>query len=217
MNFETSAIFSLTIGTSVIIGWARFYKTDPAFYPFLLLLTIGFINEITSFLLVKNGFANYYNYNIFKLLESLLLTWQFHKWGLFTHSRKLYYSLQGLFFTSWFIETFFHSSIQTFNSYFIITQSAIIVVMSVHMINLIVFNGYNSIIKQPAFLICAALILYFTYSILVEAFWLYGLNKSKPFRLKIFEIMAYVNVTCNLIFTIAFLWIPLRPRYIMRC
>src|SRR5688572_20166345 len=158
MSFETTVIFSLSIGIGVIIGWARFYKTDPAFLPFLVLLTLGFVNEIISFIIARKGITNYQNYNVFKLIESILLAWQFLKWGLFIKGRNLFYTLLLIFFAGWIIETFLLTANHSFNSYYTIFHSFVLVVMSINMLNKVVINSHKSIIKQPVFLICTGLI-----------------------------------------------------------
>lgn len=58
MSFTLNAIFSLSIGLSVLIGWIRFYKTDPAFFPFLLLVSVGFANEVISIVLALYKHSN---------------------------------------------------------------------------------------------------------------------------------------------------------------
>lgn len=215
MSFELNAVFSLSIGIGAIIGWIRFSKTDPAYFPFLLLLSIGFINEIISIILLTNGYNNIINFNTFLLIESILLTWQFRKWGLLKRNGYVFYILIFIFAGSWIAENFF-ISVDAFNSYFFIVQSFLLVIMSIYMINVILTEDSTPLSRQPVFLICLGLIVYFTYAVLVEAFWIFGLNKSRSFRLRVFEIMSYINLVTNLIFAFAFLWIPMRPQYILR-
>jgi hypothetical protein len=215
MSFELNAIFSLSIGVSMAIGWVRFFKTDPAFLPFIIYVSIGFVNELTGTVLAYAGYNNEISYNLFDLLESILLTWQFLKWGLFTERKMLYYFLQPAYGVLWAAEIF-DTSIHSFNSYFVIVHSFLLVMMSISMINMIALKETAPLFKQPVFLLCLALILYFTYAILVEAFWVVGFNHKKAFRLKIYEILSYINLFTNLLFAFAFIWIPMRPRYILR-
>lgn len=215
MSFELNAIFSLSVGISVIIGWIRFYKTDPAFFPFLLLVTIAFFNEAVSFILAEYGYTNIINFNTFQLFESLLLAWQFLKWGLFGKRRTLCFLLQALFSACWIIESLITLN-EAFYSYFIIVHSFVIVMMSISMINHIALKETTPLMKHPVFLICIGLIAYFIYAMLVESFWIVGLNDGRLFRLRIYEIMAYINLITNIIFAFAFIWVPMRPQYIMR-
>lgn len=215
MSFELNAAFSLSIVVSVIIGWVRFAKTDPAFLPILLYLTIGFVNEAVGIILAYRGYTNVISYNVFGLVESVLLTWQFLKWGLFSQSKRLYYFLQVSFVLLWAAEIFLFS-VQTFNSYFVIAHSFLLVMMSITTINMVVLKETTPLFKQPVFIFCLALIFFFTYAILVESFWIVGFNHQRLFRLKIFEILSYINLLTNLLFAFGYLWVPMRPRYILQ-
>lgn len=214
MSFTLNAIFSLSIGLSVMIGWMRFHKTDPAFLPFLLLATAAFVNETTGIVLALHHHSNTASLNIYQLAEALLLTWQFLKWGLFEKRKHLYFVLQLFFFFSWLAEMLVLP--QEVGSYFIIVHSFVIVVMGVYSFNRVVSNETTHLLKHPVSLICMGLILFFTYAILMEAFWTVNFYNQHAFRLQIFEIMAYINLITNLLFAFAFLCIPTRPQYIMR-
>lgn len=216
MYFELNAVFSLSIVIGAVIGWMRFRKIDPAFLPFLLLLWLGFINEIISLSIMEAGFSNAINYNVFTLVEALLITWQFKKWKLLEGQERVYYFLQFAFITGWIIESVIRARLNVFNSYFIIGHSAVIVLLGVNMINRVMFSEPSLIIRNPIFLICMGFIIYFTYAILVETFWVYGLNKTPTFRIHIYEILAYINLFTNLVFAFATLCIPLKRQYILQ-
>lgn len=216
MSFSLNVIFSLTIGIGAIISWIRFNKTDPAFFPFTLLLTTGLINEIAGIWLVYLGYSNAICYNLFLLAESLLITWQFRKWGLFDNKATNYYFLQSAYICGWTIECVLSDENRLFNSYFIIGHSIIIVMMSIIQINRMLFSVSRHLLKNPIFLISMGMSIYFTYTVIVEAFWVYGLNQSISFRLGIYEILSYINLFTNLLFAIATLCIPLKRQYIMQ-
>jgi hypothetical protein len=215
MSFELNAVFSLSIVVSVVIGWVRFHKTDPAFLPLLLYLSLGFINECIGIVLAYRGHYTVISYNVFGLIETVLLTWQFLKWGLFGQRKRSYYFLQAGIIVLWVVESVF-LSIKTFNSYFVIGHSFLLVMMSITTINMVALKETTALFKQPVFIFCLALIFFFTYAILVEAFWLVGLSNQRTFRLKIFEILSYINFLTNLLFAFGYLWVPMRPRYILR-
>ena len=216
MSFELNAAFSLSIGIGAIAGCIRFRKIDTAFLPFLLWLWVGFINEVSSIALMKAGYPNIINYNVFSLFEAIVLTRQFKNWGLFRKQSYSYTVIQIFFAASWCFETVLRNNMSEVNSYFIICYSACLVLMSINMLNKIMFEEPSTLIRNPIFLICMGLIIYFTYAILVEAFLLYGLNESTQFRISIYEILAYINLFTNLVFAIATLWIPLKRQYILQ-
>jgi hypothetical protein len=216
MTFELNAAFSLSVGIGAVIGWVRVKKTDPAFLPFLILIWLGFTNEILSIILMKAGYSNAVYYNIFSLLEALIVNWQFRRWGLYGNNKRMYYIVQFLFVAGWVTEILTKGSIHTFNSYFIICYSTIIVILAINIVNKEMFKEPSSLLMNPVFLVCLGLIMYLTYTILVEIFWVYGLNSTKVFRVRIYEIFAYINLLTNLIFAFAILWIPMKRQYILQ-
>ncbi len=216
MSFWLSATFSLSVGFGVIIGWARFKKTDPAFFPFLLLLSLGLLNELISIGVMTAGKTNSINYNLFAIAEAMLVTWQFREWGLFDERNRFYFLLQVALPASCIAEWMFYSNGRIYTSHFIIGYSLLIVLMSIFMINRLLFSITENLLREPVFLICCGFCIYFSYTVLVEAFWLYGLNQSKDFRLGIYAILSYINLFTNLLYAFALLWIPLKRRYIMQ-
>ena len=216
MNFELNAAFSLTVGIGALIGWIRIRKTDPAFFPFLLWLLFGFLHEVISLIIVENGYSNAFSYNLFTLVEAMLICYQFYRWGLFEQQQKLYYVIQIFFAAGWLIELVLRQGLETYFSYFIICYSTLIVFMAINVLNNVLFKEPGLMLVQPEFLICMGLIVYFTYTILVEVFWFYGLNKSSAFRIRIYELFGYINLFTNLVFAFATLWIPMKRRYIMQ-
>lgn len=184
MQFEMNAVFSLSVGIGAVTGWARFKKTDPAFFPFLLLLWAGFTNELVSILIISKGYTNAVCYNLFTLAEAVIISWQFYRWGLYGRRRRWYFSIQCLFIAGWLTEFTFRQNLQAFHSYFIIVYATIIVFMSIHVLSNELFKEPGILFLNPVFLICMGFFIYFTYTVLVEIFWMYGLNRSSVFRIR---------------------------------
>ena len=182
MTFELNAAFSLSVGIGAVISCIRLKRADAAYIPFFILLWAGFITEIASLLLMKEGYTNVALYDIFSLLEAVLILWQFKRWKLFGKNIKVYYSFQLLFVICWTTELIFRGGLNQFTSYFIIGYSSAIVFIAISMLNGVVFKDSTALFLNPVFIICMGLIVYFTYMALVEIFWLYGLNmKPYPF------------------------------------
>jgi hypothetical protein len=161
-----------------------------------------------SFISIKLVHSNIINYNIFSLIEALLITWQFKNWKLFNKLSFLLI-LTGLVIT-WAIEVFFISSIHVFASYFIIIYSFIIVLMSISILNMLIIKEQGHLLKNSIFLICISFIVYFTYAVIVEIFLLYGINESEKFMINVYAILVYINLFVNLLFALAILWMPTR-------
>lgn len=215
MSYDLLTIFSFSIAIAAIIGLIRFKKINPAYYPFLFCIWLAFLNEILNYILARTIKNNIPNNNIYVLLESLLITWQFKRWGLFQRTNYLYFLLISLYVTAWVIEIFFVFTINQMTFYFQIFYSFIVVLMSIHIINRLIVRERKNVLKNPVFLICLAFVTYFTLRVLILTFQLYGTNLSREFRVNVFYSMIYVNLLSNLIYALAVLWMPTKQRFTM--
>lgn len=216
MNYSLIVLFSFSILIGSIIGWCRFRVINPIFFPFLYLVWLGLFNEIISLIITQHQYSNAVNNNIFNLLEAVCIAWLFKKWGLFTRATTPYLVIQTLFILSWVTENFFIATLHSFDSYFIILHDFVIVFMSISMLNKLIISERGKLLMNPMFLICMSFIIYFTYSVLVDTFWMYGLDASRSFRLRVYDILAFINLFANLIYALAILWMPTKPRYTLR-
>jgi hypothetical protein len=215
MNHTLVLIFSFSIIVPAIIGIVRFNKINQIYFPFLLCIWIGMLNELINVLLINFlHVSNSVNTDIYCLIEALLYTWLFRNLNLFQHTKQ-YILLMSFLCTAWLIDNFIISKITWFDSYFTIVYSLVIVLMSITIINRLIVQQIN-LLANSTFLICSALIIYFTLLALMEIFWLYGLNSRSTFRLNIYRIMAYINLTVNLIFAIAILWMHRKQEFTLQ-
>jgi hypothetical protein len=214
MDFFTNASLSLAIGIGAITGWIRFRKVDPAFHPFIYLVSAGFLHEVWSIALLCNGYSNVLLFNCYLLAEALLLCWQFHRWDII--ARKGAFVFLQVILTSWWAVEWLFTPPQSFSSYFIIFYSVAAVLLSITCINRLLFREAGPLLRNPIFLLCACFILYFGFSALTEIFWMTDLKNSKAFRIRIHALLSYVNLFTNLVYAIAIIWMPTRFHYIMR-
>lgn len=213
MNYTLVVILSFSIAIPAVTGWVRFSRIGPAFYPFLLLLTCGFINEVVSYLLTRNGHSNAVNSNIYALMEGLLITIFFQRMRLFNKFQLFFYLISAFLTCLWITDKLIISNIHQFSSYYSLGASFVYVFMSVSMINRLTLVEQQRLARNSVFIICLSFILFFTYALLVEIFWLYGLTSSGLFRHRVYSIMTCINVGVNLIYTLSILWIPRKQEY----
>lgn len=212
MNFPLVFVLAFSIAIPAIAGAVRIKNISQIYFPFLFCIWIGFINECVSFVLIQfYHVSNAINSNIYSLIEALLYTWFFANLNLFGNT-KTAVSLVVFICSTWLLDNFFLSKVNSFNSYFAIIYPLIIVLMSITMMNKMIISQIR-LFTDSSFLICSALIIYFTLFALIGIFWLYGLNSGKSFRLNIYRIMAYVNLSVNLIFTLAILWMRRKQEF----
>jgi hypothetical protein len=184
--------------------------------PFILFLTVGFVCEIISIILIKLKYTNAPVYNVYSLLEAMLLVFLFNRWGLFSRMRTLPFVFYFLLPVASLSEWFYRHELSSFTSFFVIGYSFLVIFLSINQLQVVLFTEPFRIYQNPVFLICLGLVLYFTSTVLIEVFWVYGLNGSEAFRKRVVSIFSYVNLFTNLVFLIATLWIPLKPSYILR-
>lgn len=214
MNFDLNAAFSLSIAIGAVIALVRIRRIEDRYAPFLVLTWTGLLNEIASIVLVSRGYSNAATYNLYTLAESLLILWQFKRWGLFQRVPRFYTFLLLLLPLSWCCESIVYRTLFQFNSYFIIFYSFLIVMGAIYTLSEMLFYEGPALWRQPPFLICMGFVIYFTYSTLTEVFWVFGLAHSKTFRVRIYEVLAYINLLVNLIYATALLWMPTKLRSI---
>lgn len=211
MNFYLYAALSLTIFVAGVISLIRFPKINETYYPFVFCLWIGCINESLNIYLVINGYQTLLNNNIYALIESVLLIW-FLKEGRLI--KKHFIILVLSLIIGWSVETFVIRNITDNSTLFRIFSSLAIVILSIKVINRLIFSQQKHLLKSSTFLLCIAFIIYFTYTVLVQSFVIYGVDRQSTFLLNIYVIMIYVNLAVNLLYALAVLWMPKKARYI---
>ncbi|MEO6230410.1 MAG: hypothetical protein ABJB11_13645 [Ferruginibacter sp.] len=212
MNYTQLVLFSFSIFFAAIIGLARFKNLDREYYPFIYCTWLAAINEVVSFLLTRWGFTNIINNNIYILLEALFITWQFKKWDTFGGNTKIFTGLFKLILVAWLLEYTVFSSINKVGFFCRIFYALLIVLMSINITSWLLVNSRGVLLKNPTFLICAGYIIFFTFKILTEALWLFGVTFSEPVSIQVYIIFTWINFFVNILFFIAVLCIPPRPR-----
>ena len=208
-------IMSFSILLAGVIGIFRFGQIRDAFRPFIYLIWIGCFTELLSFYMVRHHYYNIIPFTIYSLFESLFLLWFFQKLGT-VKVKALFYLLIILFLAVWIIES---SVTQRFGSgftfYFNILYDLIVVLLSIRAINDLLFVE-KDLVKNPAFLICIGLLIFFTYDIINRMFRLYGLNNSSAFKSSVTSIQSIINFLSNLIYALAVAWMRKRQPFTFR-
>ena len=213
MLYYQVALMSASIFITAIIGGIRFNKIDPAYYPIICCFWVASLNEIISFALAVNGCNTVINNNIYVLIESILVTIQFKKWGLFNNRQTAFTGIIVLLLISWIIENYYNYTANTIHYYFRIMYSFIIVLMSIHLNTGIIYSWQRNLLSSPVFRFCIGFIIYFSCKIVVEAFWYYGTNFSIRFLTNVYLILSWINLTVNFIYTSALLCIRAKKKH----
>lgn len=215
MNIVTQSFLNIALLIAVIIGWARIQWMNSRFIPFIVLINCGLLCEIISLLLITNGSTNRIVYNIYSLAEVLLILWLFYRWQLW-NKQQLQPLLWGVVaIIIWAGEWCCRGSINRFFSWSILFYSFIILIYTVQVMSMQIVMVKKKVWKNARLIICIAFLLYFTITIALELFWMYGNNLvDDRFKKSVTAIHSGINFITNLLYAFAILWIPLKPRHI---
>ena len=215
MSYTWFLIFSCSIFVAAIIGWVRFKNIAPAFHPFLYCIWIGSLNEMVSITARELRIQIDVNNNIYVLLEALLLLWQLRIWGGLGRLQRLFPTMLASVILIWIVENFILSTIYRTDSYFRLYYAVFIVILATHVNNRLIIAERGRLLHNPVFLACSGLIIYFTFKMLVEICWLYGLEFSDGYLVNVYSILIWINLIANLIYSFAILWMPAKQRFML--
>jgi hypothetical protein len=85
--------------------------------------------------------------------------------------------------------------------------------MSITEVNFKIIHDNKNLFRNPKFIICIGFIIFFIYQIIYE--WAYQLSLVEPtyFTRTISSMFGYINALTNIIFSIAFLLIPVQRKF----
>lgn len=209
MPLWLTELFKYSILIAAFLAIFRYKKTDTRYHPFFYMIWIGVINEVISTILIYNGYYNIINSTIYSFIEAILILWLFYNFKLY--SFKIISIITFIIFTAYVIEILY-IKFQDFNSYSRILKGFIIVLISISMVNKLLVEEKNVIVKHPLFILSICFIVYFIMTIVVEAFFVYTLPFTEMFKKNILIITIVLNVIINFIYAFVFLIIPAKNK-----
>jgi hypothetical protein len=212
--FILSLIGSYSIIFAACIGLIRFKKIHKSYKPFIFICIVSLVNELISLLCAYIFRNNNFNYNLYGLVEIFLYLWLFREWG---HLRKKYsYLAAFIFFTVlWIYDNIILHTLQEANYLFFIACSFCLIFLSLDEINKIVMNHRGRLLRNSAFLICTGIVIFYSYTVTIEVFYLFKLNFNNSFYANTYMVLEVVNFLVNLVFALALLWAPEKLRFIL--
>lgn len=211
MNKYQAFLLSLSILMPTITGVIRYRNIPASYHPLVYVLLLGLATELTCYLFFYET-SNAVPVNVYILFEFLLFAWQFRSWGNILQHKVLYTLLIASLGVLWLFNNIIMGQIGTFNLTFQVVYSLALVLLAVNQLNWLVVNERGVILKNAKFLVCMAIIIFFSYKALTEIFCYYAPHTSV--RSNIYVIESYLNVAYNIMLTIAILCIPRKNNFI---
>jgi hypothetical protein len=211
MNRDFLFLLSMTVLFPFISGLVRVRRISRLYRPFLLLIALGVLTEIITFIAINYFRTNYVVINIYSLTECLLIIAQFYYWRYHSRTRRWYPYFGILCIGIWIWENLLYRDILgEIGSIFRVSEAFILVILSINEINYLLINDNRSLLKNARFLICAGFLVYFLYQILLEGSIYISSQQKSPIINQIIKVSSYINAFVNIIYGIAVWYIPKR-------
>ncbi|HMP94944.1 MAG TPA: hypothetical protein PKD90_18840 [Phnomibacter sp.] len=208
-------LLSQSILLAAITGAVKWKGMEPTYRPFVILCFAIALNEVVRYVLILQGCTNLVSYNLFLLLISWLYLWMYRQWGVFSNHPRHYSIILAAMVAGWVLEHLVlqGNQLPVRTPYYRLGFAMLQVMLAVVLINQLIVTERRSLLTNPKFMAGVAIIIYFTYRILVDAFSLQGY--SKPFLASISNLNRYLVQAMNILFFIAALWIPRKKKFIL--
>jgi hypothetical protein len=206
-------VSNYSMGIVATIALVRFRKILKSYRPFFYFVVAAFLNEIVSAISIKYYGSNTINYNIYTLVEALIILWQFGNWGLQQAKKKLYLMIGAALAGLWIVEYLIIHSLHNISSIYLICYYFIFIFLSIDQMNYVLITERKDVLKNSRFIISTILLISYSYEVILEVFFYIDLKASHAFYHYIILILLIVNFFMNLLLALAALWTPTKQRF----
>jgi hypothetical protein len=215
MSFYTTQLFAASILFPALLGIIYFRRFHKSYVPFLYVIWMGLVNDITGSIGAIVYRTTTATSNIYTLFDFLLIILVFWSWSNNSNIKKYLIALMFIGACIWIGDNVIFHTLFIFNNKFRIFYSFVVVALSIWELNKVLFTERKSIWKNARFLICAGFILFYTYRAIFEIFYAIDARFSNNFYSHIFDILVVTNAITNIIYGLAILCIPTKKKFTM--
>lgn len=210
--FWVFIVSAFSIALPVIFSFARLKRFGKRYRPLLFLFVTGLLNEIISYLMIKQYRNNLPNSNIYTIVEYILLSWLFFSISKQNLSRvRLALSLAMII---WIADNFWWNKLAESNTIFRMYSSLMFISLSMDKINQLLMGNFWDPYKNTDLLLCLSLLAYHTYRLWINIFHLFVKSMEPIFFIRLWLILCCINLLANITYSIAILCIPKQKNYI---
>jgi len=203
MDILLNFLLSQSVLIPIVIGTVRIKRLPKMYYPFFVLLLLGFLSELVSFILIETfKTSNASVIKIYSLVECCIILYQLYLWKSSARYRRGFIFLAGACIVFWITENIVFFNTNTFNPYFRVLYAFVIILLSINQINSMMFNHDGPLFKNPRFIISLGFVVFFLYQIIDEASLYIGSDQSVVAN-KIIMGFGYINFFTNMIYAVA--------------
>ena len=204
---------SYSIAIAAVIGLIRLPTLYKAYQPFIFITIISFLNEVVSSMLIVHQKSNAVAINIFGFFDALLWLWQFRTWNKHSKRQAILNVAALLLVILWLVENIALGKLFVFGSVYPITFSLFMVIIAFIEMSRRITDANDRLFTTPKFMICCGAVLFYTYRILIECFYMPSVSASQLFLANVFTILSFINFIVNLLYAFVVLCIPEKQKF----
>ena len=213
MTATATFLLSLSILFPLLTGIIRWPAIRFKYYPLMMLFCLGLGSEIVTRYAIVNDSMNWTPWNnLYILFESILIPVQFIVWGYMRKRRIFFFLLLCASLGGWILEYLVLGNIDRLQPFFRMSYSLVIVLLSINMLNYLVINEDKDLLKHPAFIICTAFIIFFTYQLVYEGIYHIVSDLQRSDAKVLNGAFSIINACCNILYGVALLLVPAASR-----
>jgi hypothetical protein len=185
---------------NAVLAIYRWNRVDGRHRPFLAYLVVSMVFAFQQHFI--DWYVNFSS-SLFVLFEGVLLLWSMYAWRYLDRHRQLFLPLLVLFGIVWLVEIILRwEDGGPVLYYYRVTYSFVLVLVAINGMNSDIVNFKGNLLRHSSFLVASAIVLYFTNNVLLESFYIAGVQGPS------FGIKQVLKPVSLIIFILAVLWIP---------
>lgn len=214
----TIAYILLFITIAIVILFFVRYKLIPGNLIFFSFCFDLFLYDITLYLTARIGFNNHIIANVNTLFYfPLAILILFNVWESVKGKTKtlsiLKYSILGLIFMGWIVENFIVKDILVYNSILSAIVSLVLVIISIYLINVLLFVKNNSLLKDSEGLLLIGMLIRSFSGGLLLLFMNYRMEYKDDFYSNILSLVNVGLIISGIFFLFAIICLPRNRKY----
>lgn len=212
--FLLNVVSGLSISIPALLILRRISKIHSSFYPFAVLLWVGALNEILSFIMILTKQHNLVNSNVYVLMEFFIILFLFKNWNGWRIRTVVILIAAG--FTVWIVDNFVWHSLSDNNSLFRLFYSLVTMILAMGVLSITILEERKSLFKNPTFLISLIFIIFYSFKAVYESFNLFHIGINSNFHYNLWLVLSIINLIANLGYTLAILCIQKKLPFTIR-
>lgn len=213
---HTFHLFILSAFSIALPAIASLFRRKPwydRYLAFSVLLWIGLLNEILSYVFIRYQRNNHVNANLYSVMECLYVIYFFYKIN--PVKTRVFWILGLLSLIIWMTDNIILHSLNSDNALFRLMAAFCIIYLAMDRLNQLFLNEEATVYKRTEIGICFTLLIHFMYKSFLTIFNLFPMGISPEFYAGLWLIFSLVNLATNFVYFIIIVWISKPKAFIL--